>query len=385
MKRFLIFAIISVFFGVNMTAQDDDMYFTTSSKKQKSETKAPVRTQRNSVTTIISNSAPTIEVYNTNSRNEDEYNRRYTGMTNSEVQNNYEDVDTIYDLNDDELDYRYSRRILRFHSPTKVLVSSPYYWDLIYINGIYDYVYDPFFYDPFYWDFGWGYGCSWGPWSCWYGPIWGYRPWSYWGPVVVGPVFYGPIYVNNGGYWRTSNSLNRGTFRSANRYSRTSSGTDLRTNAITSSGVNSRGSLSRASLSSKNKDLAQDGNSSRILNRGSRENNASRSSFTRPSSSRYSADNVNRAAQRNITNAVSNSSRTTTDNRYSNNSNNSRANTNTRTQTQSRTVTTTPSRSSYTSSPSRSSFSSGTSAGGGMSRGGGSFGGGGGSRGGGRR
>ncbi len=372
-----------------MAQDDDDMYFTSSKKTAK--TNAPVRTQSKSVTTIISDRAPKIEVYNSNARSDDEYNRRYS-YDNVPVQE--EEVDTVYDINDEENDYLYSRRILRFHSPTRIIVSSPYYWDLVYVNGIYDYLYDPFYYDPFYWNWGWGYGCTWGPWSCWYGPIWGYaspwRPWGAgWGPVY-GPVWVGPHFYGPGGNLRYSNSLNRGTFRTANRYGSASSA--VRTNALAGTNGTSRGSLGRASSNSRGLSAQSRTN---ILERGN-SINQERNSYTRPSSSRYSTNDgrtvttnqnsrvtVNRndvnsnQVRRTTTNSNTNSSRTTT-NRYSTQSTQS-------TQSRTNTSTYTPSRSS-SSSVSSGSMSRGSMGGGAsMSRGSSGISGGGASRGGGRR
>lgn len=364
-----------------MAQDDDDMYFTSSKKTTK--TSAPVRTQGKSVTTIISDRAPKIEVYNSNARSDDEYNRRYN-YNNGTAQE--EQVDTVYDydINDEETDYLYSRRILRFHSPTRIIISSPYYWDLVYVNGVYDYLYDPFYYDPFYWNWGWGYGCTWGPWTCWYGPMWGYvSPWRPWGPgwgPVYGPVWVGPHFYGPGGTLRYSNSLNRGSFRTANRYGSASS--TVRTNALAGTNGNSRGSFGRTSSS------IASGSRTNILERGN-SINQERNSYTRPSSSRYSTEGgrtvnntdsrsrvvVNRGnsnstqVQRSATN--NNSNRTTT-NRYSTQQTQSRTNS-TSTYTPSRS---TSSMSTSTVTSSRGSMGGGSMGGGSVSRGGGFTGGG---------
>lgn len=140
--------------------------------------------------------------YHVSRRSDDEYNRRYVSPGGSlALSADSLDADTAsladgydgYDYIDDpEADFRYSRRLVRFHSPRVYVAASPYYWDLYYGYGAWDYLYDPYYYDPWRYDYGWGCGWSWGPWSTWYGGIWGYRPlhaWAYWG---WGPGWYGP-------------------------------------------------------------------------------------------------------------------------------------------------------------------------------------------------
>jgi hypothetical protein len=179
MKRLLLMMIVLTA-PIVMMAQDDDLYFTPSKKASKTTT-----------------SSTDIEVYNTNARNEDEYNRRgitngYAGSYSSDdyqtgggydaqAETEVVPVDTI-DVDDDESYYRYSRRLLRFHTPRIYALSSPYYWDLVYGYGIYDYLYDPF-YDPFFYDpyfYSWGYGWGWSPWNAWYGPFWGWHGYYGW-------------------------------------------------------------------------------------------------------------------------------------------------------------------------------------------------------------
>lgn len=189
MKRLLLMALV-LSAPLFMMAQDDDLYFSPSRKAAKTSAGA---------SSVRSND---IEVYNTNARDEDEYNRRnmsagYAGSYSSDSYQTgggygsrdgvVERVDSI-DVDDEENYYRFSRRLLRFHTPRIYALSSPYYWDLVYGYGIYDYLYDPYYYDPFFYDpyfYSWGYGWGWSPWRAWYGPMWGwggYRyAWSYWG------------------------------------------------------------------------------------------------------------------------------------------------------------------------------------------------------------
>ncbi len=198
-KFFLTIALVLSATLAVQAQDDDDLYFTPTKKSQK--TSAARVTQK---------------VYSDNDRDDDEYNRRYTGyadawQTGGEADSIVADSmaadmecaqssGSDYDLTDPENDYVYSRRILRFHSPRfGFAISSPYYWDLVYGWGVYDYLYDPYydyFYDPFYWSWGWGYGWAYRPWNTWYGPIWGWHHsphgWHDWG---CGPMWHdhGPV------------------------------------------------------------------------------------------------------------------------------------------------------------------------------------------------
>ena len=197
MKRLLI---ILLAFVPMLTMAQDDMYFTPSKKKVQTQTQSYYSSSRpanyggSTVTTV--ESAPvdnSIVDYGVSKRSDDEYNRRYAdgsdnGSYSSSSSSDY-DTEEIVSGDNSEIDYRYSRRLLRFHSPNVIVaVSSPYYWDLVYDYGVYDYLADYYYYDPFYYSWGWGYGWSWGyrwrPWNSWYGPIWGWSHpyhWSYWG------------------------------------------------------------------------------------------------------------------------------------------------------------------------------------------------------------
>lgn len=242
-------------------AQDDDDLYFTPSKKQSRNMSATV--ENVTATQMGTSSRPTLEVYNNNSRSDDEYNRRFSNYAGSWQTGGSSETDSLmaaidsleaeiemlkqgeYDVYDPEMDFVYSRRLLRFHSPRiGLVISSPYYWDLVYGYGIYDYLYDPYYdylYDPFFWNYGWGYGWNWGPWSAWYGPIYGwYAPnhWDYWG---VGPMWhtggYGNIHIHSVTY--RGNSWNRGTF-TQNRFGATG---NLRTSALATSGTRSGNTL----------------------------------------------------------------------------------------------------------------------------------------------
>ena len=205
-KRISLTCIFAMAAILTVSAQDDDLYFTPARKKAKQTDVPAAVTPAPRNVTVVNAARPQLEVYNTNSRNDDEYNRRgnYSGTWQTSGGAGSDslaaEVDTIreygrYDLDDPELDYTYSRRILRFHSPrVGYYVSSPYYWDLVYGYGVYDYFYDPFyydFYDPFYWNYGWGYGYAWGPWASWYSPLWGwYTPHYHWATWGYGPAWH---------------------------------------------------------------------------------------------------------------------------------------------------------------------------------------------------
>lgn len=357
-------------------AQDDDLYFVP---------EKPKKQQKLVVAEETAQSKPSIEVYNNSSRNEDEYNRMYSysgatqnaGSADGEsLEAEYEEVDgTDYENSED--DFTYSRRIVRFRSPRVGLaLSSPFYWDLVYSYGAYDYLYDSYYYDPFFWGYGWRYGWSWGPWDSWYGPIWG---WSsvhhlhYWGcgPMwggIHGPVIGVPRQHHNRGTFdnrigrgeriRTS-ALASNSLRSSGRTSATSgrtsswgrgeqSAAQQRENTRVNAGRTNGGRTSAAESSYSRYQRSRSMESSSY--RGTTSSERQRSSeYTRPSSTR-------RTTERTTTTRENNTRRTTT-------------NTTTNTRSSQSTYRSTPS----TSSGSRSSFSTGGSS---MGRsGGGSFGG----------
>lgn len=191
MKRLLALAFVMV---PLLGMAQDDLYFTSSKKAKEAAQKRAASSLKARTEPVV---APATVDYNSNRRSEDEYNRRY--VYGGEYQNAggmYADdsltatIDTVsgyyadpkYDMDDPELDYRFSRRLVRFHNPRLYALASPYYWDLYYGYGAWDYLYD--YYDPWYGYYGWSYGWTWGPWDCWYGGIWGWHhpyAWSYWG------------------------------------------------------------------------------------------------------------------------------------------------------------------------------------------------------------
>lgn len=225
MKRLVIFSAMLALTQLSIIAQDDLYFFPEKSKEQKTEVKVENKTKAREPELVFKGNAD-VEVYNTSSRDEDEYNRRYMYSEDGSDGTKPDTIDGVdeSDIFDDENDYQYSRQILRFYSPqVGVYVSSPYYWDLVYGYGAFDYLYaDPFFYyDPYYWSWGWSFGWGWRPWGSWYGPFWGwYHPyhWVGWG---CGPCWHDahPVRYNS----------NRGTF--VNGYGR---GSRIRTGDVVS-------------------------------------------------------------------------------------------------------------------------------------------------------
>ena len=211
---------------------DDDLYYTPSKNKEekKEEVKqekkvaAPVEeivVKSNVPTTVYSSPGSTTVVVKDrkgNTRDVDEYNRRYDSRDNDFVMEN----DTLYinEKEDDGLDgewvngefegsqddYEYATRIIRFRNPRYAIsISSPLYWDVVYglnswdwnvyTDGLYAYAFPTFtnacggigaitlMVGAVILTMGWG-------WNSWYGPSWSFG-WGGW---------YG------GGWWGTSSS-----------------------------------------------------------------------------------------------------------------------------------------------------------------------------------
>lgn len=280
MKRLLTLALFVI---PLLSMAQDDLYFT-SSKKAKAEAARQVERQmrareqevkkdlnaRQSGVGTTAMPAPVVD-YNSNRRSEDEYNRRYVngayqgaigqqGNDTLEARINgvdSDDADSKYDMDDPELDYRFSRRIVRFHSPRLYALASPYYWDLYYDYGAWDYLYAP--YDPWYYHWGWSYGWSWGPWDCWYGSIWGWHhpyAWAYWG---WGPGWHYSYPVHHVTYARNvmprQFNSSRGHMSAGNRIRTNALGRSIntRTSAVNRTGIASSrtSAVGRASLSNR--------------------------------------------------------------------------------------------------------------------------------------
>lgn len=192
-----VFFLLTALLPLGMSAQRNDLY---SSKKNSSvgqtvevvspaaTTTTPVASAPVTTTPVVSApvaSAPvqqSVSSTRTDSYewDEDAYNRRRSYTTDAQTDADIIYVhDTVYVENtvyDDEDDYNYSIRLIRFHGPDLVYhISSPYYWDVVYALdwGRYNYYWDwdfyldPWslhwhsYYDPFYyssWSYGFGYG-----------------------------------------------------------------------------------------------------------------------------------------------------------------------------------------------------------------------------------
>jgi len=75
MKRLLLMTLV-VCLPLALMAQDDDLYFTPKKKNQTTTTTSSYQGSYNSRTSSWNN--PSVEVYNTNARSDDEYNRRFS-------------------------------------------------------------------------------------------------------------------------------------------------------------------------------------------------------------------------------------------------------------------------------------------------------------------
>ncbi len=197
-----LFLILVCLLPLNMYAQFDDIYFV----PKKSDASAKAVSESNVASQAILGESYAL-------RDEDEYNRRPSSDAYSygEVEEYTEADEEVYD----EEDFRYSTRIIRFHSPRRVVVSSPWYWDVVYSGGFdtwtvydngiyvdlypsYDYWYTPYWSLSFYG--GWlGFTAA-SYWNSWYHHShWHYHP--HWHHAWHGPHFphYGHGFV--GGYY----------------------------------------------------------------------------------------------------------------------------------------------------------------------------------------
>lgn len=228
MKKIVFLLLTALCLPLGLMAQsfDDDLYFVPSKEKEEPAPvkKEPVR--RETTTNIYTTPGTTVVIQDRkgNTRDVDEYNRRYDARENDfEMEN-----DTLYitekdrpdldgewvngEFNGTQDDYEYAERIIRFRNPRfAVSISSPFYWDIVYgtnswdwnvyTDGLYAYAF-PTFSNPMWWDWrfnsygpgwGWGWNRPYYGWGGYYPGYWGgYYP-GYWGG------YYGGWY--GGGYW----------------------------------------------------------------------------------------------------------------------------------------------------------------------------------------
>ena len=149
MKKIVLFSLLMVCLPFMALAQsgNDDLYYIPKKKKEKKEkveTKTVVKAEKVSVSgNDVQVTAPVVvRDVNGNTRDLDEYNRRYSSRENEFTYEN----DTLYiqekpyleqgewvnGFQGSQDDYDYAMRIIRFRSPSfAVSVSSPYYWDIV--------------------------------------------------------------------------------------------------------------------------------------------------------------------------------------------------------------------------------------------------------------
>lgn len=298
MKKLVFLSLFALCLPWTLSAQsvDDDLYYVPSKKKEvvKQEKKKTateeVVVKTNRPTTIVSSQGNTTVVVKDrkgNTRDVDEYNRRFDSRDNDFVMED----DTLYieekaqpglegewvggDFEGSEDDYEYASRIIRFRNPRYAIsVSSPLYWDVVYglnswdwnvySDGMYAYAF-PTFTNRLWWDwrynsYGWGgypsygygwnnwYGSSWGfGWGGWYGGGWGHHHHHHHG----GGWYPGGGHWGGGGNW-ASNSVytNRRSYGTpSSGRNGVSSGSSMRRNS--SSAVNGGQTVRRSSADRK--------------------------------------------------------------------------------------------------------------------------------------
>ncbi len=251
MKKIVFLSLFALCLPWMVAAQsiDDDLYYVPSKDKKEKKQEKKVTATAPAEEIVVKSNAPTT-VYTSpgnttvvvqdrkgNTRDVDEYNRRYDSRENDFVMED----DTLYikekavpdpegewvnGFEGSEDDYEYAMRIVRFRNPRyAVSISSPYYWDVmyglnswdwnVYSDGLYAYAF-PTFSNRLWWDwrynsYGWGgypyYG--WGGYSPYYGyGGWGigwggfYGGWSWgWGHHHHHHYPGGGWYPGGGGHW----------------------------------------------------------------------------------------------------------------------------------------------------------------------------------------
>ncbi len=173
MRQLILVLIFIISTGAH--AQYDDMYFVPKKKDKVAKSSKEVSDNYRS------------DIDNVNNMDVDVYNRRVTLPSdyeyNEDVIDDESESEEYVTESIDDADYEYSSRIVRFHSPRKVIVSSPWYWDVVYTSGSGNWViYD----DGIFWDLYPSYYSSWhyphwswnfslcGGWSSWH---FGYHDW----------------------------------------------------------------------------------------------------------------------------------------------------------------------------------------------------------------
>ena len=331
MKKIVLSMLFALCLPLAMMAQssNDDLYYVPSKDSEKTtvrekapEAKKEVKKEVNTNVYVAPGSKVVIQDRKGNTRDVDEYNRRYSSKENDFVLQN----DTLYvkEKEEPELDgewvngftgseddYEYAERIIRFRNPRFAIhISSPLYWDIVYgvnswdwnvyTDGFYAYAF-PTYTNRLWWDwrfnsfgYGWGswnypyYYSSWYPgWNSWFGFSFGWG--SSWGGGYYGGGYWGhPHY--GGGHWADNRrDVYYNNRRSAYSNDGRSSGSSRRSSYVSD----------RQSTSSRTSTY-QSGNASRRVvgtrvvgerpNVSSRTDASSsrRTTYTRPSSTRSS-------------------------------------------------------------------------------------------------
>ena len=225
MKKIVFLSLFALCLPWMVAAQsiDDDLYYVPSKDKKEKKQEKKVTVTAPAEEIVVKSNAPTT-VYTSpgnttvvvqdrkgNTRDVDEYNRRYDSRENDFVMED----DTLYikekavpdpegewvnGFDGSEDDYEYAMRIVRFRNPRYAIsISSPYYWDVVYgldtwnwnvyTDGMYAYAF-PTFSNRLWWDwrynsYGWG-GYPYYGWGG-YSPYYSYGGWSYgWGGFYGG-------------------------------------------------------------------------------------------------------------------------------------------------------------------------------------------------------
>lgn len=149
MKKKVLFTML--LFPLSLFAQSNDMFYVPQKEVKQTDVAKIL-----SATYEYENDDDWGIADNGNTRDVDEYNRRGAYYYSSDTVA-ADDVETLlaecYTEEEEDTEYDYTVRIVRFHSPTCVMVSSPWYWD------VYPSIY---YYDDYYhYDIGVGFSFAW--------------------------------------------------------------------------------------------------------------------------------------------------------------------------------------------------------------------------------
>lgn len=275
MTRTIILSMLTAFCSLNMMAQDDDMYFT-SSKKAKNDSRKAITSEvvdedapnryripaTESDDAYDNDGAETPSYYSGTLRSVDEYNRR--DRFNSNYARHLQDSLAVEDsILVSRRDFENSQRMQRFdgYRNTVIVVNDPwdydpYYYDVYYHpwrRSLAGWIIDDLLFDPWYYGYhGWGYPYhAWNSWGWhvgygyhgWYGGIgWGGH-WGGWYPHH-GWARSGYTYTRGGfgsGRNATINRMNRNSAVTGGSASRATAGRSIRTNSF--SRTNSNGTV----------------------------------------------------------------------------------------------------------------------------------------------